>query len=139
MKIAGLILAGGTSRRMGGLEKAFLPVGGTPMLTRIVGILAPQCSLIVLSANGDPARFAAFGFPVIADKGEARGPMSALSDALDWFAENRPGVSHILSVPSDAPFLPHDLGPRLAAALEARGAFCACAASGGQNHPVVAL
>lgn len=138
MKIAGLILAGGTSRRTGGLEKAFLPVGGMPMLARIVGILTPQCGLIAISANGDPARFAAYGLPVIADRA-TRGPMSGLADSLDWFAANHPEMSHVLSVPSDTPFLPDDLGTRLAAALEADDTFCACAASGRRLHPVAGL
>ncbi len=136
MRIAGLILAGGSSRRMGGTEKAFLPVGDVPMLTRIVGILGRQCSPIAISANGDPARFAAYGHAVITDRA-SQGPMSGLADALDWFAATSPEVSHILSVPSDTPFLPDDLAARLAAALG--GAFCACAASAGRLHPVVGL
>jgi molybdopterin-guanine dinucleotide biosynthesis protein A len=138
MQIAGLILAGGTSRRTGGREKAFLPVGGMPMLARIIGILTPQCGLIAISANGDPARFAAYDLPVIADRA-TRGPMSGLADSLDWFAANHPEISHVLSVPSDTPFLPDDLGTCLAAALEAGDTFCACAASGGHLHPVAGL
>jgi molybdopterin-guanine dinucleotide biosynthesis protein A len=138
MKIAGLILAGGTSRRMCGLEKGFLTVGGTPILARIVSILSPQCGLIAISANGDPTRFAAYDLPVIADRAP-RGPMSGLADSLDWFAANHPEMSHVLSVPSDTPFLPDDLGARLAAALESGGKFCACAASGGRLHPVAGL
>jgi molybdopterin-guanine dinucleotide biosynthesis protein A len=139
MRIAGLILAGGSSNRMGGNEKTLLPVAGSPMLARIIAILAPQCEEIVLSANGDPRRFSASGLAVIADKTEGQGPMSGLADALDWFAANRPGVSHILSAPGDTPFLPADLGARLAAALQARGGFCAVAASGGRQHPVAGL
>ncbi|HEY4076344.1 MAG TPA: molybdenum cofactor guanylyltransferase MobA [Rhizomicrobium sp.] len=139
MKIAGLILAGGTSRRMGGTEKAFLSVGGAAMLTRIVYTLVPQCGLIAISANGDPQRFTGYGFPVIADRDDARGPMAGLADALDWFAAHQPTVSHVLSVPSDTPFLPVDLAARLAAALQDNDAFCVLAASGGRSHPVVGL
>jgi molybdopterin-guanine dinucleotide biosynthesis protein A len=139
MKIAGLILAGGTSRRMGGTEKAFLSVGGVAMLTRIVRILVPQCDFVAISANGDPQRFAAYGFPVITDKEDARGPMAGLADVLDWFAVNQSAVTHVLSVPSDTPFLPADLGARLATALEESDAFCALAASGGRSHPVAGL
>jgi molybdenum cofactor guanylyltransferase len=139
MKIAGLILAGGTSRRMGGTEKAFLSVGGIAMLTRIVRILVPQCDLVAISANGDPQRFAAYGFAVITDKEDARGPMAGLANVLDWFAVNQSAVTHVLSVPSDTPFLPPDLGTRLATALEKGDAFCALAASGGHSHPVAGL
>jgi len=139
MKIAGLILAGGTSRRMGGTEKAFLSVGGVTMLTRIIDILGPQCDLLAISMNGDPQRFLGYGLPLITDRMDARGPMAGLADALDWFAAHQPAVSHILSVPSDTPFLPDDLAVRLAAAQEESDAICAMAASGGRSHFIVGL
>jgi molybdopterin-guanine dinucleotide biosynthesis protein A len=137
MRIAGVILAGGTSRRMGGQEKAFLTVGGTPILTRIAHTLAAQCNPVMINAGGDLARFATFGLDVIADT-QCRGPMAGLAGALDWFAGADANITHILSVPSDTPFLPSDLGKRCAAALT-RDTFAACAASGGRLHPVIGL
>ncbi|HSG56658.1 MAG TPA: NTP transferase domain-containing protein, partial [Paracoccaceae bacterium] len=67
MKIAGVILAGGMARRMGGGDKALLEVGGKTLLARVIARLAPQVEGMVLNANGDPARFAEFGLPVVAD------------------------------------------------------------------------
>jgi molybdopterin-guanine dinucleotide biosynthesis protein A len=78
MKIAGVILAGGLARRMGGGDKALLLLGGEPLLARVIARLRPQVEEIVLNANGDPARFARFGLPVVPDtvKGFA-GPLAA--------------------------------------------------------------
>jgi molybdopterin-guanine dinucleotide biosynthesis protein A len=42
-------------------------------------------------------------------------------------------------MPGDAPFLPRDLVARLLAARAAAGSTIACAASGGQVHPVAGL
>ena len=122
---------------MGGTEKAFLAVGGVPMLTRVVQSLAPQCACLLLSAAGDLGRFAFHGLTVIPDE-VSRGPMAALADVLDRVASADFSVTHVLSVPSDTPFLPNDLCTRLAAALEPN-TLVACAASGGRVHPVIGL
>jgi molybdopterin-guanine dinucleotide biosynthesis protein A len=137
MRIAGVILAGGENRRMGGREKAFLTIGGVPILTHVANMLAAQCHPVMISAGGDPARFAAFGLGVIADT-ECRGPLVGLTGALDWFADSHPDITHILSVPSDTPFLPNDLGTELAAALKP-DSFAAFAVSDGRLHPVIGL
>ena len=63
----GIILAGGLASRMGGGDKGLRSVGGTPILDRVVATMRLQCDGLVLSANGDPARFAAYGLPVVAD------------------------------------------------------------------------
>jgi molybdenum cofactor guanylyltransferase len=138
-QLAGLVLAGGQSRRMSGTEKAFLPVAGVPMLTRIIDILAPQCAMIAIGANGDPARFAAYARPIIVDETPDAGPLAGLVSALDWFARHHPHIHDLISVPSDTPFLPDDLGLRLWAARAEAGARCACAMSDGRLHPVVGL
>src|SRR5882757_6537140 len=63
----GLVLAGGLARRMGGGDKPLREIGGQTILARVIARLAPQCACLLLSANGDPSRFASFGLPVIAD------------------------------------------------------------------------
>lgn len=122
---------------MGGREKAFLTVGGTPLLARIAQVLATQVRPVMINASGDLTRFADFGLDVIADS-VCQGPLAGLAGVLDWFATADPGVTHVLSVPSDTPFLPDDLATRLAAALTT-DSFAACAASGGRLHPVIGL
>ncbi len=136
----GVILAGGLARRMGGGDKALREIGDRPILARVIARLAPQCEGLLLSANGDPQRFAPFGLPVIAD-GVANhpGPLAGILAGLDWAAANRPGVQWIVSAPGDCPFLPRDLVARLREALDSHGAELAVAASGGQSHPVIGL
>jgi molybdenum cofactor guanylyltransferase len=136
----GVILAGGLARRMGGGDKALREIGGRPILARVIARLAPQCECLLLSANGDPQRFAPFGLPVIPDALENYpGPLAGILAALDWAAANRPGVQWIVSAPGDCPFLPRDLVARLREALDSQGGELAVAASAGQSHPVIGL
>lgn len=136
----GLLLAGGLARRMGGGDKPMADVGGVPILRRCVDAMRPQCAGLALNANGDPARFAAFGLPVIADDVPGfAGPLAGVLAGLDWCAANRPEIAWVVSVAADCPFLPDDLVSRLHAARVAQGARLACAASGGHTHPPIAL
>ena len=139
MDIGSVILAGGKASRMGGADKAFLPLAGKSLLAHVVARLAPQVSDIVISANGDLARFASFGLPVIADSlGEFAGPLAGLLAGLEWFAKNRPDISYEVSVPTDTPFLPADLVARyLSARFDAGRPLVARSESG--VHPVIGL
>ncbi len=134
------LLAGGLARRMGGGDKPMRKIGGRTILARVIARLAPQCDRLILNANGDPARFAAFDLPVIADTVENfPGPLAGILAALDWAAANRPDVSWILSAAADCPFLPRDLVARLHRARAEQNAQLAVAASDGQSHPVIGL
>jgi molybdopterin-guanine dinucleotide biosynthesis protein A len=136
----GLILAGGLARRMHGRDKGRICVGGTTMLARVAARLRPQCSQLILNANGDPARFADTGLRVVADAvpGHA-GPLAGVLAGLDWAAAHAPEMAWMVSAPSDCPFLPRDLVERLHHARTHAETFLACAASAGRQHPVVAL
>ncbi|HZS64153.1 MAG TPA: molybdenum cofactor guanylyltransferase MobA [Xanthobacteraceae bacterium] len=136
----GLILAGGQARRMGGGDKALMKIGGSTILQRVLDRLRPQCAALLLNANGDVARFAAFGLPVVADSVPGfAGPLAGILAGMDWTAAHAPHREWMLSVPGDCPFLPHDLVAKLHAARRAQGAVLACAKSGDWRHPVVAL
>ena len=138
--IPGVLLAGGLARRMGGGDKPMRTIGGRTILERVIARLQPQCSELILNANGDPARFAAFGLPVIADTvADFPGPLAGILAALDWVAANRPDVALVLSAAADCPFLPRDLVARLHQALIEQNAQLAVAASDGQSHPVIGL
>jgi molybdenum cofactor guanylyltransferase len=138
--IPGVLLAGGLARRMGGGDKPMRRIGGRTILARVIARLKPQCRELILNANGDPARFAEFGLPVIADNVENfPGPLAGILAALDWIAAHRPDVSFILSAAADCPFLPRDLVARLDSARVEQDAQLAVAASGGQSHPVIGL
>ena len=138
----GLVLAGGLARRMGGGDKARIKIGGSTILDRVLATLSGQCVDIIINANGDPARFARFGLPVIPDSvPDFAGPLAGILAGLDWLAAQDNGVEWILSVPGDCPFLPEDLVERLHQARREMGAGVplACARSGDWRHPVVGL
>jgi molybdopterin-guanine dinucleotide biosynthesis protein A len=138
--IAGLVLAGGAARRLGGGDKVLLPLAGETLLARIVARLKPQCARLVVNAGGDPERFAAYGLPVAADTvGDGWGPLAGILCGIDWAAAHAPQVTHVLSVPGDAPFLPADLAKRLGDALERDATVLATAVSAGQTHHVTGL
>ena len=140
MNIVGLLLAGGQSRRMGGGDKTLRPLAGRSLLERVIERLRPQVAALVLNANGDPARFAAFGLPVVADSIlDFAGPLAGILAGLDWTVAYRPDCPVVASVATDAPFLPENLVSRLAQGMGEAGAELACAASAGQAHPVIGL
>ncbi len=138
--VAGVLLAGGRARRMGGGDKCLRRLGSETLLARVIARARDQVGPLILNAGGDPARFAAYGLPVVADviAGFA-GPLAGVLTGLEWAAANAPACPWVATFPTDAPFVPEDLVARLLAALEAEGAELACAASGGRDHPVVGL
>jgi molybdopterin-guanine dinucleotide biosynthesis protein A len=138
--LVGVVLAGGLSRRMGGGDKCLRPLGGRPLLAHIVERARPQVDSLILNANGDATRFAAFGLEVVADGVEGfAGPLAGILAGMDWAAARAPAARWLASFPADAPFLPLDLVARLRAAVEDQGKPLACAASDGRTHPVVGL
>ena len=135
----GVLLAGGLSSRMGGGDKPLRVIGGVSLLARAIAVLRPQCDPLVLNANGDAARFAEFGLPVVEDSVSGfAGPLAGILAGLDWTAVHRPDARWMLSVSADCPFLPEDLVARLHDAL-ATDTRIAVASSGGEMHPVIAL
>ena len=83
----GLVLAGGLARRMGGGDKARLRIGGATILQRVLACIGPQCDRVIVNANGDPARFADTGLPVVADSvPDFAGPLAGILAGLDWAA-----------------------------------------------------
>ena len=136
----GLLLAGGLARRMGGGDKPLRMIAGRTILAYVIERLSPQCESLLINANGDPARFAAYGLPVAADSvPDFAGPLAGILAGLDWMAENRPELHWLVSVAADTPFIPRDLVARLHEARERQGVPLACAASGGWTHPVIGL
>ncbi len=136
--VVGVILAGGLSRRMGGGDKALLPLVGRPVLAHVIERLSPQVDRLLLSANDGAERWNAFGLTVVADTLPDRpGPLAGLLAAMTWAAAHAPVAAWVATAPCDSPFLPRDLVPRLRAA--AGDGLAAVAASGGRSHPVTGL
>lgn len=133
MRIFGVVLAGGQALRMGGADKAFLSLNGQTLIRHAVDRLSPQVEDLAISANGDPARFAGLGCPVLPDE-TPLGPLSGILSALHWAAAL--GATAVVSAPVDAPFLPGDLVPQL---LLAGDGGLAVASADGRTHPVFGL
>jgi molybdopterin-guanine dinucleotide biosynthesis protein A len=120
----GVILAGGQATRMGGGDKGLKLLGGQTLLARVEARLAPQVAAIALNANGDPARFADLGMPVLADSiAGFAGPLAGVLAGLDWAVGM--GADTIVTAAADTPFFPCDLVPQLLLASE------------GMQHPLV--
>ncbi|CCD95754.1 Molybdopterin-guanine dinucleotide synthase, mobA [Bradyrhizobium sp. ORS 375] len=138
--IPGVLLAGGLARRMGGGDKPMRVIAGRTLLAHVVARLAPQCDPLVLNANGDPERFAAYGLTVVADDVAGfPGPLAGILAGLDWVAAHLPAAQWMISAPADCPFLPRDLVARLTDACTTERAELALAASGGHTHPVIGV
>ena len=136
----GVLLAGGQSRRMGGGDKCLRPLGDRTILEHVIDRIRPQVGPLILNANGDPNRFQSYGLPVVADVVDGfAGPLAGVLTGLRWAEINAPQCEWLLSVPTDAPFVPKNLATSLRQEISAQGAQLACATSRGRTHPVVAL
>jgi molybdopterin-guanine dinucleotide biosynthesis protein A len=138
--VVGVLLAGGQARRMGGGDKCLRRLGGRTILEQVIERARPQVAALVLNANGDPARFAAFGLPVAADVIEGfAGPLAGVLTGMEWARAHRADCPWIATLATDTPFFPADLVGRMLSAVDEQGADLACAASGGRAHPVFGL
>lgn len=140
MSVAGVILAGGLSRRMGGGDKTLMPLAGRPMLAHVIDRLRAQVQPVALNANGDPARFAGFGLPVIADTfGDHSGPLAGVLAGMEWAKRTDAAITHIVTVAGDTPLFPRNLVAGLLSANGDSRMRIVLAMSGGNRHPVFGL
>lgn len=135
--VAGLILAGGQGRRMGGADKGWVLWQGRPLIEHVIARLRPQVDALVISANRHLDRYGSLGHAVVEDDqarfGAFSGPLAGMLAGLRQGAAPWTAV-----VPCDAPDLPLDLVQRLCAAARggARPAVAVCA---GRREPVFCL
>ena len=117
-QITGLILAGGRAQRMGGIDKGLIPFHQKPLIESTISRLQPQVSSIVINANRNITKYAAYGYPVMMDETpDFSGPLAGFAVGLKTCK-----TPYLLTTPCDSPLLPTDLGAKLAAELE-RGDF----------------
>ncbi len=138
--VAGVILAGGLARRMGGRPKALIELDGKPLAAHALERLAPQAGAVALNANADGERLAALGAPVIRDTVEGfAGPLAGVLAGMLWARKAAPEARWLVSVAVDTPFFPADLAARFIEAVTESDAQMAVAASNGRAHPVFGL
>jgi len=125
------ILAGGRGTRLGGVDKAWLQRDGVPQVVRIAKRFAAEVDAILVSANGDPGRYAGHGLVAIADVATGAGPIGGL-DALARACR----TPWLLTVPVDLVGVNECLLQTLRAHAAGRGAF---AVDDDGPQPLVAL
>src|ERR1700704_5665452 len=86
-QVAGFILAGGASSRMG-RDKGLLDFGGVPLILHTARLLEPLVAEVTVV--GSPGRYAKLGLRAIADEAQAKcgpdgpncGPLAGIAAAL---------------------------------------------------------
>ena len=98
----GAILAGGESRRLG-RAKAFVELGGRPLISWVLESLRPLFREIIIVANRiEP--FSRFGCQVIQDIIPGHGPMGGIYTALSFIKERQ-----VFVAACDTPFLSQEV------------------------------
>jgi molybdenum cofactor guanylyltransferase len=124
---------------MGGSDKSLTLLAGKSLLAHVIERLKPQVSEMVINANGDPSRFAAFGAPVVADTiPDHSGPLAGVLAGLQWLQQNRPNARYIVTAAADTPFFPADLMQRLLAAAKDQPTLVVARSDEG-THPLFGL
>ncbi len=134
-KITGVILAGGEARRMGGGDKGLVELCGKPLIEHALAALSPQVDTLIINANRNRERYAAYGYPVVADGRRGfQGPLAGMLSCLEAAQ-----TEFLVTVPCDSPLLPDDLIARLFRQLSAGQADISVAHNGARMQPVFAL
>lgn len=134
-EVTGVVLAGGRATRMGGEDKGLVELAGRPMVEHVLDALVPQVGSVLINANRNRERYAAYGYAVVADESaDFQGPLAGMCAAL---ARVRTPLA--LFVPCDSPLLPADLLRRLAVAMVREEAEIAAAFGAERLQPVFAL
>ena len=133
--ITGVILAGGEARRMGGGDKGLVELRGKPLVEHALAALSPQVNTVIINANRNRERYAAYGHPVIADSRQGfQGPLAGMLSCIE-----AAGTEFIVTVPCDSPLLPDDLVARLFRQLSEEQADISVAHNGDRMQPVFTL
>ena len=98
-RAAGAVLAGGASSRMGA-DKAFIAVGGVPMVLRAVTALRAAGADPVAVVGGDGPRLQGLGLSYISDRYPGEGPLGGIITALG--ARRRPAGDDLVLRPDRA-------------------------------------
>lgn len=139
MNLAAVILAGGTSRRMG-CDKAALDFGGEPMLARVVRLLAtelPLDSIYCVAAAEQAIPQIPLELQVVRDRQHDCGPLEGLATGLEAAAAH----DAVFVTTCDAPLLVPQLPARLAELVRERDAAVPriTEGAGGQLYPLTAV
>jgi nicotine blue oxidoreductase len=138
--VAGLVLAAGGGRRLGGRPKALLTHRGRPLVEHAVGVLrSAGCARVhvVLGARTDAVRQRARldGCVLVDNPGWAQGMGSSLRAGLDSLAGT--GARAVLVSLVDQPGIGSPAAARVRAAFRDETSLASAAYDGVRGHPVL--
>ncbi len=132
--ITGVILCGGSARRMDGVEKPLQPLAGQPMVQHVRARLAPQVGCVVISANAHADAYGQWGDRVVPDVEAGQGPLGGIVSALGVVT-----TPYAFCCTGDSPRLDPLLVSRLAALLDATGVDAVYPHDGTRTQPLFLL
>lgn len=133
--ITGIILSGGRSSRMGGTDKGLVDFRGTPMVQHVIQAMESQVDTLLINANRNTDKYAAFGYRVVPDITEGYlGPLAGMASGM-----SKATTPFVVTAPCDCPLVGVDLVRRLYVAVRQEGAQIGVAHDGKRAHPVFAL
>jgi len=133
--LGAVILAGGLARRMGGVDKGLVPLGGQPMIAHVMAQIRPAVHTLVINANRNEAVYSALGASVIADRHPGHlGPLAGLAAGLAAL-----DTARVLLCPCDSPFIATELVSRLDSVCAEPRVSIAVAHDGDRLQPVFAV
>ncbi len=131
----GVILAGGQASRMGGEDKGLIEMNRVPMVKYVLDAITPQVGRVIINANRNYERYAAYGWPVIKDEFEGyHGPLAGMASSM-----RRVKTPYMVTAPCDSPFVPVDMVYRLYSELMDKKADISVAHDGKRIQPVFVL
>lgn len=113
-QITAVILAGGKGRRLGGQDKGLVDYQGKPLIQHVLDKITPQVDSVLINANRNHEKYAAFGHSLITDVlSDFQGPLAGFATSMQASK-----TEYILTMPCDGPNLPDDYVARLMATTD---------------------
>ena len=137
----GVILAGGSARRLGGKGKAFINISGVSLIDLVLRKIETQLDRVAINTR-DKNSFSQYNYPIIEDlitEEGGSGPLAGISSAIKWAKKSINPVSHVITVPVDTPLLPIDLVHRMSLELKIKKSDIIFASSNNNIYPVVSM
>ncbi len=141
--IAGVVLAGGLSTRMGGQDKCLMQLGQQSLLQQTISRLSPQVEMIAVNTNSDASEYVQTGLPILPDTFEGfAGPLAGVLAGMEWGADK--GADYVATVAADTPFFPEDLVHVMRRSLDEQAGAISIAETPAEdarfyNHPTFGL
>ena len=136
--IAGVILAGGQSRRFGSEDKCLSQLQHIQLVERVKQKALSQVNTLLLSTNSDDQQYQHLDLPQVRDSVSGYpGPLAGVLAAMEHIATHQPKTQWLVSFAADSPFFPLDLVNKLMAASADKKIICAN--SGGWRQPTFSL